>query len=156
MELNIKWHKPIKLHNGSKENLIYRINDLSILSDIAGIYMFCRKYGKSLTPLYIGKAENIAMRIKQQLNSTKLMKGIENALNGEKVLLVGEFISKSGQNAKTSIAIIEKALIEHSLSMNYEILNVQGTKTQTHSIMFSGYSSAKALTGQSINVKKRS
>jgi hypothetical protein len=155
MELNIKWRKPIKLMNGSNENLIYKVKDLSSLSGIPGVYMFCRRYGKILTPLYIGKAENIAVRIKQQLNSTKLMKGIENALNGEKVLVIGEFVSKNRRNDKDSIAIIEKALIEHALSEGYEILNVQGTKTPTHGINFSGYSGAKAVTGPNIKIKKK-
>jgi hypothetical protein len=154
MELSIKWSRPSKLLDGAKDNLIYQVSGLASFSGVAGVYMFCRKYGETLTPLYIGKAENIAARINQQLNSTRLMKGIENALNGEKVLVVGEFVSKSGQDKKKSIAIIEKALIEHALSEGHTIINIQGTKTPTHSIRFSGYSAAKTLTGSSLNIKK--
>jgi hypothetical protein len=154
MDIQIRWHKPIKLQDGSNENLIYKINNISQWAGVSGVYMFCRCYGKTLTPLYIGKAESIGARIKQQLNSTKLMKGIENSLSGEKVLVVGEFVPRSGQDLKKAIAVAEKSLIEHALAQGYVILNIQGTKTPTNSVSFSGYSGAKNITGAAINIKK--
>jgi len=154
MKLDVKWHKPLKLKNGSKEGLIYKIDDLQEWSGCSGVYMFCRKYSDSITPLYIGKAENLGKRINQHLNSIKLMKGIENSQNGNKVVILGEFISKSGQDLKKSIGLIEKALIEHVLSEGHELLNVQGTKTPVHNISFTGYQIAKKMTGNEIYIKK--
>jgi hypothetical protein len=153
MELNIKWHKPRKLIDGSNQRLIYTIEGLDEFYGMSGVYMFCRQHGKSLSPLYIGKAVNIGIRIEQQFNTTRLMKGIDNNThNGKKVLVIGEFLAKQGQGPKRSISIIEQALIENALSEGNELLNVQGTKTHTHKINFSGYQSAKKITGPSMNV----
>ena len=153
MNIEIKWHKPIKLKDGSKDDLILKIDNLDKLNGYTGVYMFCRKYAKSISPLYIGKAEDVGRRIKTHLNSIKMMKGIQNSQNGDKVLIVGELIGKPGQDKKKCIAIVEKALIEHALSEGYDLLNVQGTKTPVHGISFSGYQLAKNVTGKKIFAK---
>lgn len=157
MELSIKWHKPINLLDGHKQNLIYTANGIESWLGVSGVYMFCRQFKGSLIPLYIGKAEDIAVRINQHFNtSTKLMKIISNLNNpgnrGKKVLVVGQFTPKSGQSTKKSIAIIERALIVHALAEGFDLLNVQGTKTPTNSIHFSGYLGARSLTGKHLSV----
>lgn len=155
MNLEVKWHKPLKLRDGAKEGLIYKIDNLDEWVGAGGVYMFCRKYSKCLAPLYIGKADDLGSRVKKHLNSVKLMKSIQNALAGEKVIIFGEYIAKSGQDKKKTIAIIEKALIEHALSEGYQLLNVQGTKTPTHRISFNGFQLAKNVTGKEIYVKAK-
>jgi hypothetical protein len=155
MKLEIKWYKPLKLKDGSIDSLIYKVDGLDEWIGCAGVYMFCRKYGDNICPLYIGKAESLGARIKQHLNSIKLMKGIENSQNGGKVLIFGELLIKSGQEKKKSITLIEKALIEHALSEGFELLNIQGTKTPTHSIEFSGYQLAKNMSGSSMLAKAK-
>jgi len=155
MNLEIKWHKPLKLKDGSKIGLIYKIDGLEAWNGLSGVYMFCRQYAKSLAPLYIGKADDVGRRIKQHLNSIKLMKGIENSQNGDKILMLGTFVPKSGQNKQKAISSIEKALIEHALLEGYELLNKQGTKTPVHKISFSGYLPARNMTGQSMYIKAK-
>lgn len=155
MDLEVTWHKPLKLKDGAKDNLIFKVDDIDKWYGCSGLYMFCRRHGENIMPLYIGKADNIGKRINQQLNNTKLMKGIENALNGEKVLVIGEFISKGGQGTTKAISIIEKALIEHALGKGLDLINKQGTKTKVHKLSFSGYQAAKSFTGQAMNVKQK-
>lgn len=155
MNIDIKWHKPVKLKDGSKDAMILKIDNLDEWNGCTGVYMFCRKYAKSISPLYIGKAEDIGRRIKSHLNSIKMMKGIQNSQNGNKVLLVGELIAKPGQDKKKCIAIAEKTLIEHALSEGYDLLNVQGTKTPVHGISFFGYQLAKNVTGKQLFAKAK-
>lgn len=155
MNLEVKWCRPLNLKNGEKDGLIYKIENIDDWLGVGGVYMFCRRYNKTLIPLYIGKAENLGFRVKQHLNSVKLMKSIQNAQSGEKVIIMGRYIPKSGQDRKKTIAIIEKSLIEHCLSEGYELLNIQGTKTPTHKISFNGYQLAKNVTGRELYVKAK-
>lgn len=155
MNLEVKWYRPLKLKDGTKDGLIYRIDNLDDWVGTGGVYMFCRKYSKSIVPLYIGKADDLGIRIKQHLNSVKLMKGIQSAQAGEKVIVFGEYIAKSGQDRKKTIPLIEKALIEHALLEGYELLNKQGTKTPTHKISFNGYQLVKNVTGKELYIKAK-
>jgi len=80
------------------------------------------------------------------------MIGIDKALSRTKVLVVGEFTAKPGQVMKKAISIVERTLIENVLSYGYELLNIQGTKTPTHQINFSGYLGARSLSGKSVTL----
>jgi len=153
MKLELRWHLPQKLKDGSKNGLIYEISSIDKWNNVTGVYMFCRKFGKSVVPLYIGQAVDVGSRIRQHLNSVKLMKGIKDSLNGDKILIVGQFIPKPGQDKKKSISIIEKALIAHCMAEGIELLNKQGTKIKFHEVSVSGYLLAKNITGQSIYAK---
>ncbi len=147
MEINIKWHHPLSLVDGSNEDLILNIEDIYNVYDGPGVYMFCRKYGLSIQPLYIGKSSNVQNRIRNHLNSVKMMKGIQNARKGEKVLIVGEFVAKTNQQPDRAISIVEASLIEHALLEGCELLNEAGTKRPTHQINFNGFKAAKNFSG---------
>ena len=120
---------------------------------ISGVYIFCRKYGKSISPIYIGKSLDIGKRIKQHLNSRPLMKEIVNAMSGNKILIIGEFNSKKGQQTDKCIKIVEQALIDHALAQGHSLFNEKGTKTPIHSITYQGNLTAKNFTKQAMNVK---
>ena len=154
MQISIKWHQQIELEDGSVDNLIFSVNDLSRFDGIPGVYMFCRQYSGNISPLYIGKAINLAKRISQQLNTTKLMKAIENAQSGAKVLIIGTLSTKPGQVADKCIKQVERALIEHALAEGYELINQMGTKTPYDEILFEGNIKAKKFTGSSMYMKK--
>src|SRR5690606_19451703 len=148
MELIVQWHKPIEPLDGAEEHLIYTAKGLDEWWGVPGVYMFARKFGGSLHPLYVGKAENIGQRVTQHFkSSTRLMNSLRKSANGLKVLVPAEFKPKRGQNTKKCIGLIERALIDHTLSEGHELLNVQGARTPTHTINFSGYLSARSVTG---------
>ncbi|WP_339137220.1 MAG: GIY-YIG nuclease family protein [Candidatus Electrothrix sp. GW3-4] len=155
MNLEIKWHQPASLEDGDDENLIYSVDGLEEWEDLPAIYMFCRNYGGVLVPLYIGRSKNVGQRIKQHLNTTRMMKSIQKAPKGEKVLVIGEFIPKPGQSIDSSLKILEKTLIEHALTEGYELINKSGTKTPVHTISLSGYKAAKDFSGPKMYAKSK-
>jgi hypothetical protein len=135
MDLRITWHYPVKLKKSRSDSLsIYEL-DLEKAPAQPGVYVFMRRFGRTLNPLYVGKAQNLRARVGQQLGTVKLMKGIQNAANGSRALVFGEFIPRPGQNANRCVLLIEKALIRHFLSEGHELLNKAGTRIPTkHSL----------------------
>jgi hypothetical protein len=67
------------------------------------------------------------------------MKRIAKSPRGEKVLIMGEYISKPGQSSERAIALVEKAMIAHAFIEGHELLNIAGAKTPTHAVTFSGF-----------------
>lgn len=156
MDLSIKWHAPIRLLDGDKDNLIYVAEGLDAWKDVPGIYMFARIFDGEVSPLYIGKAESLGSRAWQHFkNNTRLMKGIEKAANGTKVLILGSFTPKSGQSTKRCIDLIERALIDHALTEGHKLLNVQGTRTLAHRVAFSGHIGTRHITGKSLSFRAK-
>lgn len=144
MDLRVRWLEPFYLIDGAHDRLIYDIEDFDEIPESAGVYVFARAYGKTVSPLYIGRAENLSKRIEQQLNNVRLMNGIRGSQAGYRTVYIGEFISKGGQNAGTALRIIESALISTALVDGFNLLNVQGTKTLAHAIASSGNREARS------------
>lgn len=154
MDLKVKWQAPIDLLAGDNQNLIYVAEGLDDWQGVPGVYMFARIFNGEVSPLYIGKAENLGKRAWQHFkNNTRLMTSIKKAKNGSKVLILGEFSAKPGQNTKKCIALIERALIDHALTAGYKLFNVQGTKTSANTVSFSGHLGARNITGKSLRFK---
>ena len=98
VEIRIIWQQPIPLAEGSKESLrIYVPRNPDEIPARPGVYVFGRHHGDTVSPLYIGKAENLSRPIEQQLNNVRLMKGIENSPGGERIVLIGELSLRPGQ-----------------------------------------------------------
>ena len=151
MDLNVKWHSPIHLLNGDKQNLIYVADGLDDWWGVPGVYLFARIFNEDVSPLYIGKAENLGARAWQHFkNSTLLMNRIKKAPSGNKALIIGKFSPKPGQNTKKCIALIERALIDHMLTEGHQLFNVQGTRTPAHKVGFTGFLGARNITGKSL------
>ena len=109
------------------------------LPNDAGIYVFARKYSKTVVPMYIGQASNgIRVRIKQQANNLSLMEGLKGDKNGDRILLVGLVKRGPGQQLKKVLDVAEQAHIEHALTEGHQLLNIQGTKTKRHEINIIG------------------
>jgi hypothetical protein len=136
MDIRLEWLQPIRLVDGADQDLIYTCDeaDLRNLPQDAGIYVFGRTWADSITPLYIGKAVDLQRRIKRQFNNTRLMKGIEHAPVGERVLLVARLRTGSGQTVDRCLKVVESAYIEYALSQDSELLNKQGTVQKVHTI----------------------
>ena len=143
MDLDLKWLAPFGLIDGTRNGLIYDLEDLNEVPESPGVYVFARIHGQTVSPLYIGKAENIFRRIEQQLNNVRLMRGLEDAEAGSRTLHVAEFIAKKGQDSRKAINIIESALISAALVEGYELINIKGTKTPVHTITSTGNREAR-------------
>jgi hypothetical protein len=155
MEIRVVWQQPLRLVDGSKQSLIYAVSDPSAVPDRPGIYVFGRRHGETVSPLYIGKAEKLARRVEQQLNNVRLMKGIENAPTGERILLIGELSLRPGQRIPRVLEVVETALIEYALTNEHEILNKQGTRTPFHTLTFEGNRASRQVAPLRMNVIAR-
>lgn len=73
MEIDIFWQRPLSLVDGTHKNRVYTPEDESPITDHPGVYVFARKHGDKILPLYIGMAINLAVRVSQQLNTVELL-----------------------------------------------------------------------------------
>ena len=63
MNIDVEWLEPFDLRDGHREGLIYAVEDFDDIPETAGIYVFARLHGKAVSPLYIGRAEDLSRRI---------------------------------------------------------------------------------------------
>ncbi|MBK8483684.1 MAG: GIY-YIG nuclease family protein [Saprospiraceae bacterium] len=73
-----------------------------------GCYVFIKKYGDKITPLYIGQALNLRSRIKSQLENVKIARRIEKSEKGIKLVMYCKVELKKGQQIKKVLNILEK------------------------------------------------
>lgn len=135
MKLHIEWMRPIVLKDD--ENLIYGV-DLDKLPNVAGFYVFGRRWGSQFEALYVGKANRIRGRVKGQMNNLRLMQHLKNAKAGKRVLLYGKIVMRPGQRIEKCLALIERALIRYFLSEGHDLVNKQGTRLRRHEVASSG------------------
>ena len=135
MELQLIWHKPVKLKESRADSdYIYEI-DLDRIPDEPGVYIFIRKYGVNQNALYIGKAKNLKSRLKQHLtNNVRLLRRIQNKESGSRAVAFGVFKPKPGQQVEKCISLIEKALIRHFISEGHNLLNISGVNITKHTL----------------------
>lgn len=133
MELKISWNSPLQLRYQPDENALYGI-ELEGIPEQPGIYLFLREWGGVHHVLYVGKANKLKTRVSQQLNNMKLMRGIEKASSGARLLTVGRYNPNKGAKLKVMLPMIERALIRHYLDLGHSLLNIQGTNIVKHTI----------------------
>jgi hypothetical protein len=154
LKINLKWDKPMRLRDGSKRNLIYDCDDLERVSSKPGIYIFARRFGQSVAPLYIGQALKLRNRIEQQFNNVRLMMGLKQAQAGPRILLVARLTLHPGQQKKKVLDIVESALIKHALAEGHDLLNQQGTRTRVHAIRSKGNNSSRQIAPLTMYVER--
>lgn len=137
MELELSWLKPIPLKDARRDGLIYTV-DWSKFPRSPGLYVFGRSFGSSFEALYVGKAGRLQGRIKGQLNNLRLMRHLQNARIGKRIVLVGEFQAKPGQQQAACLKNLERAFIRHYLSEGHDLVNIQGTSLRQHKISSNG------------------
>jgi len=76
-------------------------------------------------------------------NVATLMTHIENAKNGQRVVMIGHFDAKKGQQSRKCLPIAEHALIRHFVAENHDLVNVHGVKIKHHTILSAGVHKAK-------------
>lgn len=139
MDLEVFWHPPIELRDGKAEGLIYYSDYMTEIPETAGVYVFGRTHGDNVEPIYIGKAGNLRRRIRQHFEtSIRLMHRLQEAKNGTRVVLIGEWKSKKGQQENRVLPVIERMLIKFALAEGYELFNEKGTKTPVHTLSMTG------------------
>ena len=155
MDLNVFWHKPVKLVDGSDQRLIYKCPSLDRIHPGPGVYVFGRRFGDGIEPRYIGQAKNVRQRIHQHLNgNVRLMTALRDAKIGSRVVLVGELRTKPGQQAAKVLRLIEAALIKYALAEGHEIVNSLGTKTPHHELSMEGNRLAVGLFRSSMKLER--
>jgi hypothetical protein len=156
MQISVEWGKPIKLHDGTSENLIYRIDNLENLPNGPGVYVFARKFGRNIVPLYIGRAVRLRRRIEQQLlTNVQLMMSIRKAEIGHRILLIGKLDLKPGQKVPKVLSILEPALIEYALAEGHELFNIAGAKTPVDRILSKGNLASRRVAPLRMNIRRR-
>jgi len=137
MKLSVEWSRPIPLKDAAKQNLIYSVV-LDKLPTSPGVYVFGRRWGQKFEALYVGKANGIRGRVKNQLNNLRLMQHLKNAKDGKRIVLAGRIITKPGQQLDKCLPLIERALIRYFLSEAHDLVNKQGTRLRRHELSSSG------------------
>ena len=66
------------------------------------------------------------------------MQHVRTAKTGKRVLLVGEYVTKRGQQVDKCIALTERALIRYFVSEGHDLVNKQGTRIQRHELESTG------------------
>lgn len=155
MALSIEalWRDPIELTDGSKHNRIYHCDGISSIPNTPGVYVFARKHGQKVSPIYIGQTETLRARIESQFKSVPLMMGIKKEPSGQRILLYCEVKFKRGQDRKKVLTVLENALIDHALAEGCSLLNKQGTVRPAHVIEFSGNRTSEAVVPRKMMAK---
>ena len=130
MKLKLQWSTPVPLR---RDQYAYTI-DLESIPREAGVYIFARRYNRSFEALYVGRSNNIRGRIKQHLNSVRLMKHLKQAKTGRRVLIFGIPMTKPGQRLDKVLISLEKAFIRHYLLEGHDLVNAQGVTIREHEI----------------------
>jgi hypothetical protein len=132
MELTLTWHRPLPIKE-AKPPLIYWV-DLSHIPKAPGVYVFYRVFGRRYSALYVGQAQDLAARLKYQLNNNlRLMMGLRDAASGPRHLIVGE-LKRPGTGVNKKLRLIERTLIRHFQLSTDGLLNVHGTKIVEHTL----------------------
>lgn len=154
MPLNIdaEWSRPIVLVL-SRASGIYECPDLNQFPETPAVYIFGRQHGKSIEPLYIGRASKLRQRMKQQFDSVKLMSRIKGAGTGGRFLIYCTPRLRQRQTAAQTIRVMEDALIAHALGVGWELLQKQGTVRPSHTVKFSGNRTSETIAGRFIRLR---
>jgi hypothetical protein len=127
--------------------------DVDLLPSAPAVYIFARRFGRKITALYVGKAEVLRTRIRQQLNNNRLMRALDDAPNGTRVLIYGTFVGKAAR-VPLLLDAVERALINHFTEQKHELINKRGIRLPVDEIEFDGSRITTRATGKTLRVPK--
>lgn len=154
MQIKASWSKPIALKKLPASALqIYSVN-LEQVPENPGVYVFARKHGNSVFPIYIGETMSLRARVKTHLNSLPLMKAIENAPNGGRFLIYCTVDARAKDKAKKQIKVLERVLILHAQGEGHALFNKKGTKLPTDTISFVGNRTSESIAPRTMLIKR--
>jgi len=139
--IKVKWKKPILLEKHPTKHIPFWIQDWNRIPAAPGIYIFSKRFGDKITPVYIGKAKNLRNRIKQQLKSNvPLVTAMQKSGLGSKFVMIAEHIGRPGLPSMKAITIVEKAFIYEAINHGFELANIQMKEIKEIEIISEGYS----------------
>lgn len=153
MKISVTWNAPIPLRGDARD--LCDSFDCDLLPDEAGVYLFARRFGPKISVLYVGKAGALRERIRQQLNNNRLMRALDDAPSGERMLICGTFNGKRGVRIEKWLNTVEEALITHFTEQKHELINKVGTRLQFDEIEFDGSRIVTRATERTLRVPKR-
>ena len=139
--------------NATNEGLIYSCN-LNAIRDAAGVYIFARYWGRKYYALYVGQSKHLRGRVRGHFNNLKLMKYLEEARNGKRVIITGNAIIQPGQKPDKVLKTLERAFIRHFLAEGHDLVNRQGIRIRRHEIHSDGHIK-RSFIPSSIYLEKR-
>jgi hypothetical protein len=87
MKIYVTWQTPIPLDGPARD--LCDSFDMDLLPSEPAIYIFARRFGPQVRAVYVGKAGVLRVRIRNQLNNNRLMRALDEAPNGARVLIYG-------------------------------------------------------------------
>jgi hypothetical protein len=148
----VTWSAPITL--GGEARDLCDTFDCDLLPDEPAVYIFGRSFGQKIDALYVGKAEVLRNRIRQQLNNNRLMRALDDAPNGRRVLIYGTFKGRRGVRIHRWLDTVERALINHFTEGGHDLINKRGTRIEVDEIEFEGSRLVTRATGRKLRVPK--
>ena len=152
MKISVTWHAPLPLRGPARD--LCDTFDIDLLPSAPAVYIFARRFGPKISALYVGKAEIFRLRMRTQLNNNRLMRALDDAPIGERVLIYGTFNGKGGQRIFTLLDTVERALINHFTEEKHDLINRRGTRLQVDEIEFDGSRIITRATGRTLRVLK--
>jgi len=156
VDIEILWRTPITLQIAQKdapEDYVIPISANKRIPEVPGVYIFCRKFGGNYEPLYVGQADNLKTRIRQHLKTNvSLMKALRDAKSGTRSVLIGEIITKQGQQSRRVLDVVEATLIAEAVDYGFSLVNRQLTSARFHRITSNGPTTARGPFSRSYSV----
>lgn len=160
MRIEIEWHKPVLLARNSQ----IRVDKDDLPRSIpksAGVYFFSRKYGTSFQPLYIGETRNIRGRLKNHLGRvdiSDMLRGMKvpgvQVKQGNKYFHFGTLRGRDGELLTKRRRLVQRYMISKAIAEKAPLLNKQLTDIKTHSVVFSGPKSGRAIFPPTFNIPR--
>ncbi|GAA5003396.1 hypothetical protein GCM10023206_07100 [Acinetobacter puyangensis] len=126
MKIKLDWQEPLQLGSFTDDVNYHDELELNEIPESAGIYIFYRQHGETQQALYVGQAQNLRSRLKQQFKSLELMKHIKNSKKGSKHLVFALLKTRSS-NLVHALNQAERGLITHYMEENkHDLFNKRG------------------------------
>jgi hypothetical protein len=102
-----------------------------------GVYVFCRRHGRTLSPQYIGRSRRLRRRIRDHLERVSLVRALAEGETGRRVVLVALVEPRRGQKAARVAAEVESLLIRHFRAA-FELVNEKGNRAPRRFVRWHG------------------
>ena len=126
----------------------YTVSDeelTEIPSTGTGVYLFCRRHGRSLSPQYVGRSRRLRQRIREHLERVSLVKALAAGENGRRVVLVAIVEPRRGQSADRVAQEVENLLIRRFRAASFDLLNEKGNCRPQRTVRWHGSRAYRGL-----------